>query len=466
MAETQDRDMVAELLIPEIGELLTAGKTEEVAAALAELRDPEVADVLRELGDAQRARAFSVLPIDRAADIFDFLEQHEQEAIVEHVDDDHLATVFNEMDVDDRVEFLEDAPDAVVDATLALMEDDQREETRRVLDYPEESVGRLITTEYLTLHPRWTVTQALEHIRAEGDHAETLHTLYVVDDHDRLIDHIRLRRLVLAGADQRCEELREGQVVSLDAEADREEAVRVMERYDLPVLPVVDSDGVLVGIVTFDDVADVAEEEITEDMHKMGGMEALDTPYISASIGQMVRKRGVWLMLLFLGGLLTVFAMSYFHEQLEAVAMLALFVPLIIASGGNSGSQAATLIIRSMAIGEVRTADWFRVLQRELVSGLVLGSLLGAMGLIVASLVAYFMPGGGQWPAAMHVGFAIGTAVVGVVLTGVTVGSMLPIALETLGVDPATSSTPFVATIVDVAGLLIYFAVAIAILGI
>jgi len=464
MTETQERDMVAELLIPEIGELLAAGKAEEVAAALAELRDPEVADVLSELDHDQRARAFEVLPVDRAADIFDFLEQHQQEAIVEHVHDDHLATVFNEMDVDDRVEFLEDAPDEVVDATLALMKPEQRQQTERVLEYPEESVGRLITTEYLTLRPEWTVRQSLDHLREHGEQAETLHTLYVVDDHDRLIDHIRLRRLVLASAGQTCEELREGQVVSLNAEEDREEAVRVMERYDLPVLPVVDRDGVLLGIVTFDDVAEVAEEEITEDMHKMGGLEALTTPYISTSIAELVRKRGVWLMLLFVGGLLTVFAMSYFHDQLEEMAILALFVPLIIASGGNSGSQAATLIIRSLAIGEVRTSDWLRVLRREMVSGLVLGSLLGVLGLIVASLVTFFMPGGGVWPHAVHVGFAIGTAVVGVILVGVTVGSMLPIALESLGLDPAAVSTPFVATIVDVTGLVIYFLVAMTIL--
>lgn len=467
MAETQDREMVAELLIPEIGELLSAGKSDEVAAALAELRDPEVADVLSELDHDQRARAFEVLPVERAADIFDFLEQHQQEAIVEHVHDDHLATVFNEMDVDDRVEFLEDAPDDVVDATLALMEPDERQETERVLEYPEESVGRLITTEYLTLRPEWTVRQALAHIRAEGEEAETLHTLYVVDDRNRLIDYIRLRRLVLADGDQICRELGEGQVVSLNVAEDREEAVRVMERYDLPVLPVVDSDGLLVGIVTFDDVADVAEEEITEDMHMMGGLSALDAPYTATGVLAMFRKRGVWLMILFFGGLLTITAMSAFQGELQDHAILALFVPLIIASGGNSGSQAATLIIRSMAVGEVMRRDWLAVLRRELVSGLMLGSMLGLVGLAVATAVALLLPAESPpgFPGALHVGFAIGTAVVGVVITGVVVGSMLPFALEALNLDPATCSTPFVATIVDVTGLVIYFAVAMTILG-
>ena len=465
VSEIADRDMVAELLIPEVGELLSAGRTEEVAAALSELRDPEVADVLRELDDAQRARAFEVLPPERAADVFDFLEQHEQEAIVEHVPDEHLATVFNEMDLDDRVEFLEDAPEEVVDATLALMEPQEREQTQKSLEYPEESVGRLITTDFLTLRPEWPVRRALDHIRANGEEAETLHTLYVVDERDRLIDHIRLRRLVLARPDQRCDELREGQVVSLRVDEDREEAVRVMERYDLPVLPVVDADGVLVGIVTFDDVADVAEEEITEDIQMMGGLSALDAPYLTVSLGDLIRKRVIWLTVLFGGEIITIAAISRFQHQIATVVALAFFMPLIIASGGNSGSQAATLIIRAMAVDDVALRDWWAVVRRELVTGLSMGIWLAMVGAAVVGLFSAigFVDFQGH---AMRLALAIPVSLVCVVTCGCMLGSTLPMLLRRVGLDPATGSNPLVATLMDVTGLLIYFSTTMAILGI
>jgi magnesium transporter len=308
----------------------------------------------------------------------------------------------------------------------------------------------------------------MDHLREAGAEAEMLHTIYVVDERSRLLDHIRLRSLVLAREDELCEALREGQVVSLHADDDRESAVQMMERYDLPVLPVVEEDGVMVGIVTFDDVADVASEETTEDIHKLGGLDALETAYLSTPLTTMARKRGVWLTVLFFAGLLTVSAMGFFHEQLQERAILALFVPLIIASGGNSGSQAATLIVRALATGDVRTADWLSVFKRELVSGLMLGSVLGVVGLVVATGVSLMLPAAEAtgFADALMLGLAIGTAVVGVVITGVLVGSMLPIGLVKLGADPATCSTPFVATVVDVAGLVIYFSVATIILRI
>jgi magnesium transporter len=325
-----------------------------------------------------------------------------------------------------------------------------------------------MTPDYLTLRPEWTVGEALAHIRTAGGEAETLHTLYVIDRAGRLIDYIKLHDLVLAPIEGTCEQLRQGAVVSLHAQADREQAVRMMQRYDLPVLPVVDADRKLVGIVTFDDVADVASEEVTEDMHKLGGMEALGKSYLSATLGELIHKRGVWLMVLFIGGLLTVTAMGLFHEQLEQKAILALFVPLIIASGGNSGTQAATLVVRALALGELKVDDWGRIMRRELVGGLVLGSLLGVIGMAIATAVAFYLPSAriDTLPAALHVGFAIGTAVVGVVVTGIFTGAMLPVLLEWVGLDPATCSTPFVATIADVAGLVIYFIVAILVLGI
>jgi len=465
---TNREDMVAELLLPDLSQMLAQGRTEEVREAFGELLDPEVADVLAGLDPPLRAVGFGLLEGERASEVFDELEQDAREALIEELDDARVAEIFNRMDTDDRVDFLEDAPEEVAQNTLALMEPEERAETQQQLAYPEETVGRLMTPDFLTLRPEWRVDAALQHIREAGHEAESLHTLYVVDDHGRLIDHIRLRQLVLGRVDQTCEELREGLVVSLNALEDRESAVRVMERYDLPVLPVVDREGVMVGIVTFDDVADVAEEEATEDMHKLGGMNPVEKTYLSTTMMDLVRQRGVWLMLLFFGGLLTVTAMGFFHEQLKDKAILALFVPLIIASGGNSGSQAATLIIRALAIGELKVADWLRILRREISSGLILGSMLGVTGLVVGGIVAYFLPGGDvhSFGAALHMGFAIGTALVGVVLTGIVTGAMLPLMLESIGLDPATCSTPFVATIVDVAGLVIYFVVAMIVLGV
>ncbi len=468
MSASKHEDMVAELLIPEIGQLLSARKMGQARAALSELRDPEIADVIVGLDPPSDGLALRLLPRERAADVFAYLEHDQQERLVDTLNDEHVAAIFNEMDPDDRVEFLEDAPDALAASLIALLKPDEREHTERALEYPAESVGRLATPDYLTLRPHWTADEALKHIREHGAEAETLHTLYMIDDAGKLLNFVRLRHLVTAEPQTPCEALGEGNVVYLDAGEDREEAVRVMERYDLPVLPVVDGGGVLVGIVTFDDVADVASEEVTEDMHKLGGMEALDEPYASTTLITLVRKRGVWLMILFVGGLLTIAAMDVFQDQIARHAILALFVPLIIASGGNSGSQAATLIIRSLATGELKRGDWRTVLRRELASGLALGSLLGVLGLIVGTLVAHYLPGTEPttWPEAVHMGLAIGTAVVGVVMTGIVVGSMLPVGLEAIGLDPATCSTPFVATIVDVAGLVIYFTVAMAILGI
>jgi magnesium transporter len=465
MALGQDEHMVVDLLVPEISEMLAARRLPEAREALAELLDPEVADVILALPAEQRAVALRALPSERAADVFPLLEYDEQEELVAALSDKHLAGIFDEMDPDDRVEFLEDAPDDLVQQLLALMHPDEREETARLLEYPEESVGRLVTTDYMTLKPEWSAREALEMIREHGHDAETLHTLYVVDSEGKLLDHIRLRDLVLARPTERCEVLRRGQTVSLKATDDREEAVHMMERYDLPVLPVVDDDSHMVGIVTFDDVADVAEEEVTEDIHKLGGMAALDEPYLAASLPQLIRKRVVWLTILFGGEILTIAAISQFETQLATVVALAFFMPLIIASGGNSGNQAATLIIRAMAVGDVELGDWWRVVRRELVSGLSMGLWLGCMGAMTVGLfsVAGWIDFQGH---AGRLALAIPVSLLAVVTCGCTLGATLPLLFRVAGLDPATGSNPMVATLMDVTGLMIYFSTAMAILNI
>jgi magnesium transporter len=303
----------------------------------------------------------------------------------------------------------------------------------------------------------------LEHIRAYGVNSETLHVIYVVDDHGVLIDDIPIRDVLVAQLYTPIRDVMDHQFVSLKATDEQEQAANIFQRYDRTVLPVVDDHGKLLGVVTVDDVLDVVAEEATEDIQKIGGLEALDEPYVSTPVGVMVRKRATWLVILFLSEMLTATAMAFFEDEIAKAVVLALFVPLIISSGGNSGSQAATLIIRALALGEVRVRDWWMVMRRELLSGLLLGLILGSIGFLrIAVWSAFSHVYGDHW---LLIAITVGVSLIGIVLWGTIAGSMLPFVLKRLGLDPATSSAPFVATLVDVTGLLIYFTVAVLILS-
>ncbi|MGB2609900.1 MAG: magnesium transporter, partial [Isosphaeraceae bacterium] len=302
----------------------------------------------------------------------------------------------------------------------------------------------------------------LDHVRAHGRDSETLNVIYVVNGNNRLIDDLRIREILLAPLHAIVSDLCDNRFVSLNASDDKKEAVKVFRQYDRTVLPVIDSHGRLVGIVTLDDVLDVAEEEATREIQKFGGLEALDEPYMSTPLLEMIRKRATWLVILFVGEMLTATAMGYFEHEISRAVVLALFVPLIISSGGNSGSQAATLIIRALALGEVKLRDWWRVMRREVLSGLLLGLILGTIGFVrIALWSAFSSLYGEHW---MLVGLTVSCSLLGIVLWGTITGSMLPFILKWLGMDPATSSAPFVATLVDVTGLIIYFSVALVIL--
>jgi magnesium transporter len=443
---------IGDLLAPEFIELLDQKQTQAARIALLDLFEPQVAEVLEALPAKYMAIAFRLLPRQKAADVFTLLPEDQQQMLLEEMTHEQLAQLFDEMPPDDRAQVFEEMPGQVAAKVLALMRPEERRKTQIILGYPHESIGRIMTPDYLTLRPDWTVQQAMEHIRLHGRDAETINTLYVVNELGILIDDIRLRQLILADPQAKIESLMDNHVISLTASHDREEAVRVMNRYDFPVLPVIDSGGVLVGIVTFDDVADVAQ--------------ALEEPYISAPIWEIIRKRGLWLSVLFVGELLTASAMGYYEDEIRRAVVLALFLPLIISSGGNSGSQAATLVIRAMAVGEVRLRDWWRVLRREIICGVVLGSWLGFIGLF--RVHAWIWAG---WMSAEDVrghphllAWTVFAAVTGVVLWGTLVGSMLPIILRRLKLDPATISAPFVATLVDVTGLVIYFSTAMLLL--
>jgi magnesium transporter len=315
-----------------------------------------------------------------------------------------------------------------------------------------------MTPDYLHVREGWTVQQVLDHIRRYGRDSETLNVLYVVDEAGKLIDDLRMRELLLVDPARRVGDIIDRDFVALNATDDQETAVAAFRRHDRTALPVVDSSGSLVGIVTVDDVLDVAEEEATEDIQKLGGTEALEEPYLAIGLPTLIRKRAPWLVVLFLGEMLTATAMGFYESEIERAVVLALFIPLIISSGGNSGSQATTLIIRALALGEVALADWWRVVRRELVAGLALGVTLGSIGFL--RVVLWTRSLGDSAPHAVGIGITVGVALLGVVLWGCMAGSLLPLLLKRLGLDPATSSAPFVATLVDVTGLVIYFSVA------
>lgn len=462
-SEVDPRHYVQELLGPDIAEMIADGQTFAARDALLVLLDPEVADILQFLSPAQRAIAFRLLPRERAADVFTFLPPEMQEKLLAELTSEQMSQLMNEMDPDDRVELLDELPGEVVQRLLQLMTPENRAATETILNYPPESVGRSMTPRYLRLKTEWTVQGALDHIRRFGRTVETFDVLYVTDERGRLLHEVPLTELLLAEPSKKVADLAGGNVPSLRATDDQEAAVFAMERYDRPVLPVVDRDNVLVGIVTFDDVADIAEEEVTEDIQKMAAVEALDEPYISVPILKLIRKRALWLGVIFIGQTATISVLAGFQSQLERAAILMLFIPLLISSGGNSGSQASSLIIRALSLGEVRPRDWWRVLRRELACGISLGVMLAALAVFRIAL----WHGLGWSQPTDHIGLITLTAAVAlttIVVWGTLVGGTLPLALQRAGLDPATSSTPLVSTILDVTGILIYFGTAIVIL--
>ena len=418
----------------------------------------DAVEIMAQLSAAEQAILFRLLTTDKAAEMFEYLPMESQEQLLHAMGNEEAAKILDAMAPDDRTALLEELPTQVCARLINALSPAERIIALKLLDYPEGSIGRLMTSEYLVIRDAWTVSQVLDHIRNNGSDRETLNVLYVVDAEGKLIDDVRIREFLLCPLDKKVSELRDGVFTALHATDDEETAVTAFRKYDRSVLPVIDGRGGLVGIVTVDDILDVAEQQATEDIQKIGGMEHLDEPYMDISLGRLIRKRATWLVVLFLGEMLTATAMGHFEAEISKAVVLAMFVPLIISSGGNSGSQAATLIIRAMAIGEVRLKDWWRVMRREILSGLTLGLILATIGMLrIAIWSAFSDTYGKHWPL---IALTVGISLIGVVLWGTISGSMLPFLLKRLGLDPATSSAPFVATLVDVTGLVIYFAVA------
>jgi magnesium transporter len=455
--------MVGKIVQPEIRSLIDARNFGALRKLFAEWPPADIAECITDFSEDEQVIVFRVLPHDQAADVFEYLDVEAQQKLLRAMAHEQVVGILNEMSPDDRTALLEELPSAAARQLIKLLTPEERSIARALLGYPEGSVGRLMTPDLIAVDSGWSVKEVLDYVRENGQDSETLNVIYVVDDRGKLLDDIRMREFLLKPLTAKVSDLMDHNYVTLSVTDSQEDAVNIFRKYDRTALPVVDSGGVLVGLVTIDDMLDVAEKEATEDIQKLGGMEALDEPYTTIPLMRMVKKRATWLIILFLGEMLTATAMQGYNGEIEKAAILAMFLPLIISSGGNSGSQATTLVIRAMALGELRLGDWFRVVRKELLSGLSLGLILGTIGFFRITLWQYlhiFDYGKFHWLVA----FTVGTALVGVVLWGTISGAMLPFLLRRCRLDPATSSAPFVATLVDVTGLVIYFNVALFIL--
>ena len=446
----------------DLATLIRAGDYPKLKHELVEWRPSEIAAAMTQLRPDDLVIAFRILPRRLEAAVFEYMPPHAQRALVKAMGQEDVADLLNNMAPDDRTLFLSELPASVTKELLALLTDEERAEAVTLLGYAPGTVGRLMTPHYIAVREEWTIEHVLAYIREHGPHSETLNVIYVVDDGGVLIDDIRTREILVMPLTSRVSDVMDRRYVALKATDTQTSAVAVFRREDRSALPVTDTAGVLIGIVTVDDVLDVAEEAATREFQMFGGSEALDEPYLRISPFRMVRKRAGWLVFLFLGEMLTATAMGFFEKEIARAVVLALFVPLIISSGGNSGSQASTLVIRALAVGDLSLADLWHVIRREVFSGLALGCILGAIGFLRISIWSAFSNiYGPHW---LLVALTVGLALVGVVLWGSLVGSILPFVLRRLGFDPATSSAPFVATLVDVTGLVIYFSVGFVVL--
>lgn len=419
----------------------------------------DIAEAIAAIEESDQVMAFMLLPGNIKGEVFSYLERDAQDNILKALGSREVADILETMSPDDRTAVFEDFPDTIIKEAVNLLPEEERKIALTLIGYQAESVGRIMTPHYIQVREEWTIRQTLDHIKRNGKKAETLNFLYVVDIHQKLIDDIRIGLILMADDDQTIASVMDNEFVALPANMHNEEAITVFEKYDRAALPVVSDSGVLVGIVTADDMFDQVKKRDTEDIQKFGGLEALDLPYLSTGIVEMVKKRAGWLVILFLSEMLTASAMGYFDQEISKAVVLALFVPLIISSGGNSGSQAATLIIRALAIKELTLADWWYVMRREIISGLMLGLILAIIGFV--RIFTWQMTGlydyGPYW---LSVGVSVSFSLIFIVLWGTLSGSMIPFVLKKLKLDPATSSAPFVATLVDVTGLIIYFTIA------
>jgi magnesium transporter len=454
------KETVAQLLY------LVRDDPEELREALGELRPPDIAEALRELPPEAAAKVMAALPFDLAVQVFDEpeLNRHRCE-IIRHIDPRRVGPLIEAMSSDQQADLFREVPEEERARLLATVSEQTRANLRKLLQYPPNTTGGIMTTEFLTVPADWIVSQTLLLISEVGGRKETVYAVYVLDpDSQALVHVVSLRELITARREENVLDIGSRRPpLTVTADTDREDAARLISKYNLLAIPVVDDQRQMLGIVTVDDVIDTLVEEQTEEVQRFGGMEALDAPYMEISFLGMIRKRAGWLCALFLSEMLTATAMQRFQGEIERAAVLAMFIPLVMSSGGNSGSQATSLVIRALSLQEIRLRDWWRIAVRELPTGLVLGTILGVIGftrIVLWQQIGIFDYGVHYVLLALAVGFAL----VGIVAFGSLAGSMLPFLLKKIGFDPASASAPFVATLVDVTGLVIYFSVAFLVL--
>ncbi|HQV99009.1 MAG TPA: magnesium transporter [Bacteroidia bacterium] len=450
MVTAEEKELLAERLV--------SGNLYKLKHLSAMVQPEELAELINDSKEIDLRKIFQVLDAEKAIKTFENLDYDKQMELLGSYTVEQLSATLNQISPDDRTALFEKLPEDTLQRYLTLLTDEERKTTKELLLYPEDSIGRLMTPDFISVKEDWTVQQVLDYIRKNGRDSETISNIYVTDSKGFLIDDIKVRDFLLAPIDKKVSDLMDRQFVNLNARDDQEVAIDIFKQTNRMALPVTDFNGLLIGIITIDDVVDVIEEEDTEDIQKFGGTEALDEPYLKVSLPLMIRKRAGWLVVLFFGEMLTASAMGFFNDELNKAVVLTLFVPLIISSGGNSGSQAATLIIRAMALGEVTWANWWQVIRREVMSGLALGSILAVIGFLRISIWSTFTDiYGPHW---FLIGLTVSFTLIGVVLWGTLAGSMIPMLLKKLGKDPAVSSAPFIATLVDVTGLILYFSLA------
>lgn len=444
---------LARLIGPEL-EALLRESPEEVTKLTDEIHPEDIADVMVDFPTSQAGQLLQRLPTDYAAQVFGRLDEEQQRSLSEYLGLERTARIATEMDVDDLADFVGTLPPPQTEGLVKRLErfdPEIAEDLEEIARWPESSAGGLMTTEFVSLSPSLLISQAIDVLRETAGEVENLDAFYVVDERSRVVGLLTLRDLLLARPTDKVGEVMHHNVISVPPELDQEEVAQILAKYDLNTLPVIDSTGEILGIVTSDDILDVLSEEQAEDVQKMGAIEPIANGYFDAGFLTYIRKRAPWLSVLFVSGYLTTSALEAFDPVLRALGQLAFYIPLLISAGGNSGSQSSTLVIRGLAVGDISSADWWRVLVRELGQGIVLGVLLAAFGVLRVLLF-----GDGDTKMALLVALTI----VAIVTMGCIVGGMMPLLLHRLGIDPASSSTPFIATLVDVLGVIIYLSLA------
>jgi magnesium transporter len=445
---------VARLILPEIKDLLASPDLDELQATLEHLHPADIADLIQELDDQEARQLFMAVPEAERTAVFEHLEEEHQERLLNLVGPAALGPVLEEMASDDRADFLQSLPSKVAETLIRGLPREEQRDVASLVQYPEQTAGAIMTSEFAAVPVEATVAQALDHLRRVAPHRETIYYVYVTDPERHLLGVLSLKDLVLADPETPVAEIMEKDVISVPVDMDQEDVASEMAKYDFLAMPVVDPQNRLVGIITHDDIIDVIEEETTEDTQRIGAVTPLTEGYLQTGFWPMVRKRGVWLGLLFLAEMVTGAALHHFEETIRNLAILVAFMPLINSSGGNAGSQSAVLVIRSLAVGDVQLRDWARIMWRETWTGLALGVFLAIIGMVRALL----------WNTGPGVALVVGVTLVCIVLWGSLLGALLPLLMRRVGLDPAAASSPFVASLVDISGVLIYFSIAEAFL--